>query len=216
VETETSVATQTSVETETKNTIPLWLAVAITVIVALPFGIWLGKLNLPLWVAFIVWAEYFVLGAKPDALKIMVPAYTLGVIGVALIGLLYQAIDKIFSKPTDTVVDFGLQKLTYDNVALYVSFFVGFCILIYAMKYLAVTNGPGSLPFFNGITMFLGCYFTGTFLGWFKDFNVGADMLPYAIVIFCAITAFIGGMLGALAGWFNVTIMFPREVEKKY
>lgn len=199
---------------ETKNTIPLWLAVAITVCVALPFGIWLGKLNLPLWVAFIVWAEYFVLGAKPDALKIMVPAYTLGVIGVALIGLLYQAIDKILNNPANVVLDFGLQKLTNDNVALFVSFFVGFCILIYAMKYLPVTNGPGSLPFFNGITMFLGCYFTGTFLGWFKDFNIGADMLPYAIVIFCAITAFIGGMLGALAGWFNVTIMFPREVEK--
>ena len=78
-------------ETETKNTIPLWLAVAITVVVSLPFGIWLGKLNLPLWAAFIVWAEYFALGAKPSALKIMVPAYTLGVIGGALICLLYQA-----------------------------------------------------------------------------------------------------------------------------
>ena len=198
---------------ETKNTIPLWLAVAITVVVALPFGIWLDKLNLPLWAAFIVWAEYFALGAKPDALKTMVPAYTLGVIGVTLIGLLYQVIDKILSNPTNVVLDFGLQKLTNDNVALFVSFFVGFCILIYAMKYLPVTQ-TGSLPFFNGITMFLACYFTGTFLGWFKDFNIGADMLPYAIVIFCGITAFIGGMLGAALGWFNVVIMFPREVEK--
>jgi hypothetical protein len=203
------------VSVETKNTIPMWLAVAITVCVALPFGIWLDKLNLPLWVAFIVWAEYFALGAKPEALKIMIPAYTLGVIGVGLIGLLYQAIDKVFGTPTNPVVlDFGLQKLTYDNVALFVSFFVGFCLLIYAMKYIPVVNGAGSLPFFNGITMFLGCYFTGTFLGWFKDFGVGADMLPYAIVIFCAVTAFIGGMLGCLAGWFNVVIMFPREVEK--
>jgi hypothetical protein len=33
-------------------------------------------------------------------------------------------------------------------------------------------------------------------------------------VIFCAITAFVGGMLGAVLGWFNVAIMFPREVEK--
>ncbi len=200
-------------ETETKNTIPLWLAVAITVVVALPFGIWLGKLNLPLWAAFIVWAEYFALGAKPEALKTMAPAYTLGVIGVALIGLLYQAIDKIWSSPSDTLVDFGLQKLTYDNVALYISFFVGFCILIYAMKWFPVTQ-TGSLPFFNGITMFLACYFTGTFLGWFKDFNISADMLPYAIVIFCAITAWLGGMLGCVLGWFNIVIMFPREVKK--
>jgi hypothetical protein len=198
---------------ETKNTIPLWLAVAITVVVALPFGIWLDKLNLPLWAAFIVWAEYFALGAKPEALKTMVPAYTLGVIGVTLIGLLYQVLDKILSNPTNVVLDFGLQKLTNDNVALFVSFFVGFCILIYAMKYMPVTQ-TGSLPFFNGITMFLACYFTGTFLGWFKDFNIGADMLPYAIVIFCGITAFLGGMLGAVLGWFNIAIMFPREVEK--
>jgi hypothetical protein len=198
---------------ETKNTIPLWLAVAITVVVALPFGIWLDKLNLPLWAAFIVWAEYFALGAKPEALKTMVPAYTLGVIGVTLIGLLYQALDKVLSNPGNVVLDFGLQKLTNDNVALFVSFFVGFCILIYAMKYMPVTQ-TGSLPFFNGITMFLACYFTGTFLGWFKDFNISADMLPYAIVIFCGITAFLGGMLGAVLGWFNIAIMFPREVEK--
>jgi hypothetical protein len=200
-------------ETETKNTIPLWLAVAITVVVALPFGIWLDKLDLPLWAAFIVWAEYFVLGSKPSALKIMVPAYTLGVVGVALIGLFYQALDKIPSTPSDVFVDFGLQKLTYDQTALYISFFIGFCILIYAMKWVPVTL-TGTLPFFNGITMFLACYFTGTFLGWFKDFNVSADMLGYAIVIFCAITAFLGGMLGAFLGWFNVVIMFPRPVKK--
>jgi hypothetical protein len=194
---------------ETKNRIPLWLAVAITVVVALPFGIWLDKMNLPLFAAFIVWAEYFALGAKPDALKTMVPAYTLGVIGVAAIGLLYQVLVKVLGD--GTVLNFGLQTLTYNNLALYISFFVGFCVLIYGMKYVPVTQ-TGSLPFFNGITMFLACYFTGTYLGWFKDFNISADMAPYAVVIFCAITAWLGGMLGAALGWFNVAIMFPRQV----
>ena len=196
---------------ETKNTIPLWLAVAITVCVSLPFGIWLDKLNLPLWAAFIVWAEYFALGAKPSALKIMVPAYTLGLVGVAVIGLFYQLLVKIF--PSGDLVNFGLQTLTWNNTALYVAFFVGFCILIWAMKFHPVMQ-TGSLPFFNGITMFLACYFTGTFLGWFKDFNIGADVMPYAVVIFCALTAWLGGMLGAVLGWFNVTIMFPRPVSK--
>ena len=32
--------------------IPLWIAVSITVVVALPFGLWLGSWNLPLWLAF--------------------------------------------------------------------------------------------------------------------------------------------------------------------
>jgi hypothetical protein len=199
-----------TVAPKTKDTIPLWLAVAITVCVSLPFGIWLGKLNLALWAAFIVWAEYFVLGGKPAALKIMVPAYILGVVGVALIGLLYTFFGKVLG--TGTVLDFGLQTLTKDNVALYASFFIGFCILIYAMKYMPVTL-TGTLPFFNGISIFLGVYFTGSFMGWFKDFNVSADMMGYAVVVFAAITAIVAGLLGAALGWFNVTILFPREVK---
>ena len=60
----------TDVETvQTKDRIPLWLAVAITVVVSLPFGIWLSRWNLPIWVSFIVWAEYFALGAKAQALS---------------------------------------------------------------------------------------------------------------------------------------------------
>lgn len=200
-------------ETETKNTIPLWLAVAITVVVSLPFGIWLSKLDLPLWAAFIVWAEYFTLGAKPSALKIMVPAYTLGVVGGAVICLFYQLLDKIWTTPSNVVVDFGLQKLTYDNVALYVAFFVGFCVLIYGMKWMAVTGGAGTLPFFNGVSVFLGVYFTGTFLGWFHDFSIDAGVIGYWIVIFAAISAWLGGMLGAALGWFNVVILFPRQVK---
>lgn len=199
-------------ETETKNTIPLWLAVAITVVVSLPFGIWLDKLNLPLWAAFIVWAEYFTLGAKPSALKTMVPAYTLGVVGGALICELYQLLAKILGD--GTVVNFGLQNLTNNNLALYISFFVGFCILIYAMKWMAVTGGAGTLPFFNGVSVFLGVYFTGTFLGWFKDFNIDAGVIGYWIVVFAAVSAWLGGMLGAALGWFNVVILFPREVKK--
>jgi hypothetical protein len=42
-----------------KGMIPLWLAVAITVLVSMPFGLWLGKFNVALWCSFIVWAEYF-------------------------------------------------------------------------------------------------------------------------------------------------------------
>jgi hypothetical protein len=197
---------------ETKNTIPLWLAVAITVVVSLPFGIWLDKINLPLWAAFIVWAEYFALGAKPSALKIMVPAYLLGVVGGALICEFYQVLVKILGD--GKVVDFGLQTMTNNNLALYISFFVGFCILIYAMKYMPVTI-TGTLPFFNGVSVFLGVYFTGSFMAWFKDFNVSADMMGYAIVIFAAISAAVGGLLGAALGWFNVVILFPRQVKSE-
>ncbi len=198
-------------ETETKNTIPLWLAIAITVVVSLPFGIWLSNLNLPLWAAFIVWAEYFTLGAQPSALKIMVPAFILGVVGGALICELYQVLAQIFGN--GNVVNFGLQTLTYNNTALYIAFFVGFCILIYAMKWMPVVNGAGTLPFFNGVSVFLGVYFTGTYLGWFNTLNITAN-LQYWVVVFCAISAILGGILGAFLGWFNVVILFPRQVKK--
>jgi len=198
---------------ETKNTIPLWLAVAITVILSLPFGIWLGKVNFPLWAAFIVWAEYFALGAKPGILKNMVPAYILGIVGGVVICEVYVAISKLLSNPANVVLDFGLQQLTNDNVALYVAFFVGFCILIYAMKWLPV-NGQWSLPFFNGVSVFLGVFFTGSYMTWFKDFSVGSDVALYWIVVYSGISALVGGLLGAFLGWFNVVILFPRQVEK--
>ena len=35
-----------------------------------------------------------------------------------------------------------------------------------------------------------------------------------AIVVFAAISAWLGGMLGAALGWFNVVILFPREVKR--
>jgi len=57
-----------------RDTIPLWLAVAITVLVSMPFGLWLGKWNFALWAAFIVWAVYFALGAKPAGIKLILPS----------------------------------------------------------------------------------------------------------------------------------------------
>jgi len=185
------------VETETKDTIPLWLAVAITVVVALPFGIWLGNYNLPIWASFIVWAEYFALGAKPEALKTMVPAFSLGVIGAALIMTAYALL----------ISPLGDAKIyTSTDIALGLSCFVGFCILIYAMKYFPVTQ-KGSLPFFNGISMLLAVYFTGAFVK-AAPADINSNLLP----VVAAVGALVAGLLGAALGWFNVTIMFPRKV----
>src|SRR5674476_1329125 len=90
---------EVGVETETKNTVPLWLAVAITVVVSLPFGLWLKEWSVPLWAAFIVWAEYFVFGGKPAGLKIMVPSYILGVIGAVLVLILMVEMQKLLPDP---------------------------------------------------------------------------------------------------------------------
>jgi hypothetical protein len=194
------------VQEETRDTIPLWLAVAITVVVSLPFGVWLGNWNIPIWASFIVWAEYFALGAKPEALKTMVPAYTLGVIVAAIIMIAYMLTSKAFG--TGTVFTSGEFAFTYDNAALGLACFVGFCIFIYAMKYAPVTQ-TGSLPFFNGISMMLAVFFTGAFSKAIVVEGVDAAILAPTVA---AVGAWLAGMLGAFLGWFNIAIMFTHPV----
>jgi len=188
------------VETETKNTIPMWLAVAITVVISLPFGLWLKEWSVPLWAAFIVWAEYFVLGGKPAGLKIMVPSYILGVIGAVLVLIVMVEMQKLLPDP---------QLVSATDVAIGIAFFIGFCVLIYAMKFMPVTGGAGTLPFFNGISMGLATFFVGIY---FTYGGMKVDDLLVPIVT--GIPAILAGLLGAFLGWFNVTILFPRVVTK--
>ena len=191
-------------EPQTKDALPLWLASAITVCVSLPFGLWLGKYGLPLWVAFIVWAEYFSLGARPAVLKVIVPAYLIGVAGAGLI-------------LTGTVLTTRLmgdaRLIVANDLAAFVALFTGFCILIYAMRYMPVTE-VGTLPFFNGISMTLGVYFTHSYLG-AADLVYDAALYPTQLEgpLRAGLGAAAAGLLGAFLGWFNVAIMRPRRVQ---
>jgi len=193
------------VQEETRDYIPLWLAVAITVCVALPFGIWLGNYNLPIWASFIVWAEYFALGAKPKALVTIVPAFFLGVVAAAIIMVSYMLLSTQFG--TGNVVTYGDWAFTYDNAALFIAAFVGFCIAVWLMKYVPVLQ-TGSLPYFNGISMMLAVFFTGAFVK-----AAPADLDPNLLPVVAAVGALLAGALGAFLGWFNVTITFPHVVH---
>ncbi len=188
-------------ETETKETIPLWLAVAITVVVSLPFGLYLNKwsgglnvYNIPLWVAFIVWAEYFALGAKPSALKTLVPAFIAGVLLTALTMFANKYL-------TDAMPKDWTEGA---NLALAISLFIGVGAMVYIMRFWPVLAN-GSLPYFNGISVLLGVYFT-------NSIPAGTD--PYVAPWMAAVVAIAGGLLGAALGWFNITITFPRQVAK--
>jgi hypothetical protein len=184
--------------------LPLWIAVPITVVLSLPFGLWLKEWSLPLWAAFIVWAEYFALGAKPAALKLMVPGFICGVIGAAFTMIVSLAIGKVANNPT---------AVTTGDIAWFVGLFLAFIPVIYVMKYLPFTAGPGGLCFFNGISMGLATFFVGIYAG-YGGLKM-PDGLEYLSPIITSVPAILAGLLGAFLGWFNVAIMTPwsRQAE---
>jgi hypothetical protein len=190
-----STASDVEGEETLRDTIPLWLAASVTVVVALPFSLWLGNYSLPIWVSFIVWAQYFVLGAKPAVLRTIVPAFLLGVMGAT-------ALVTAYSLAAATLVDLGV--VAANDVAMFLVFFVGFCALIYGMRFAPITQ-RGTLPFFNGVSMMLAVYFTGAFAD-AAPAGINAHLLPAV----AGLGAVLAGLLGAFLGWFNVALMFRR------
>ena len=179
-----------------KDTIPLWLAVAITVAISLPFGTYLGKFNFSLWISFICWAEYFELGAKPEALKIIFPAFAASSIWTGFMIWLINPLG-------------GLPKIfAPGDLSVQVAFFVGVSIMVYCMKYFK-TFQVGSLAYFNGMSMTLAVIFTGSTpkLGF-----VAAH--PQSATFVAALWCIGMGWFGAILGWLNVKILFPREVQQ--
>lgn len=177
-------------QAEYKNTLPLWLAVAITVVVSLPFTLWLGPYNFATWVSFIVWAEYFALGAKPAALKLILPNFAYSAV---LTGLTLAAIPLLGFLPSLVVPG---------DLAVAVALFVGVAFMVYSMNWWQGFQ-DGSLPFFNGISMVLAVYFTSAY----PPIVTGG-----AAPLWAAVWAILMGFFGAALGVFNVWILFPRKV----
>ncbi len=184
----------TSVEPETKQlkeTIPLWLAIGITVLVSVPFSLWFGRWNFAVWVSFIVWAEYFTLGAKPAAIKTILPSFAYSAL---LTGLILAAIQYL---------DFLPSLVTDGDLAVMLALFVGVSAVVYSMKWFPLLQ-EGTLPFFNGISMVLAVYFSGSF----PQVVTGG-----AAPIWAAVWAVAMGVFGVLLALFNIWITFPREVR---
>ena len=176
----------------TKNTIPFWAAVAITAIVFLPLTMFLGKFNIPLWVSFIVWAEFFTFGANvKDAGKLIIPAFPAGAI---ICGLGWSA-------------SFALVPLLPATGGLW-AYWIGFgifvAILVKLMDYVPVFQ-KGSLAYFNGMTMVIAVLFTGSF----PPLTDNAILTPLVATLW----TIIAGMFGLFLGWFNMKITFPRQVK---
>ncbi len=183
--------TDAPAEVTYRETIPLWLAVGITVVVSVPFTLWLGKYNMAVWVSFITWAEYFALGAKPAAVKLILPSFA------------YAAILTAVTLAAITYLDFMPKLHTKGDLAIIVALFVGICFMVYSMKW-STTFQKGTLPFFNGVSMVLAVYFTGSFP------NV---VTGHAAPLFAGVWTILLGVFGVLLALFNVWITFPRPVR---
>ena len=179
-----------------KDTIPLWLAVAITVAISLPFGTYLGRFNFSLWISFICWAEYFALGANPKALKIIFPAFAASSLWT---GFMIWLITPFHGLPS---------VFAPGDLSVQVAFFVGVSIMVYCMKYFK-TFQVGSLAYFNGMSMTLAVIFTGSTpkLGF-----IAAH--PQSATFIAALWCIAMGWFGAILGWLNVVILFPKEVKE--
>ncbi len=175
-------------ESRTRETIPLWLAVSLTVLVSLPFGMALGSFGLPLFAAFIVWAEYFALGSRPSALRIIIPSFSLGAAGTA-VAMSAAAL---------------LEPSLSPNGAFAICLAVGVGVMTWSMRF-STTLQAGSLAFFNGISMLLAVYLTESFPA--ASFTTEPVLLP----LVAGVWTILAGLLGAGLGWFNVTITFPRQ-----
>ncbi len=182
-----------------RDRVPMWLAVAITVALSLPFGLWLGDYAVPLWAAFIVWAEYFVLGARPEALRLIIPAFFVGVLGALGITTANVILERL-------LVDASL--VAENDVAAFIAFFVGFCAFLYAIRWVPLPlSTTATLPFFNGVSLMLGIYFTDAFLA---AAPAGFDAVLEPLV--AAIGAMLACLLGCFLGWFNVLILFRTPI----
>jgi hypothetical protein len=203
----TTQATESvSRENDERRTFALGLpvAVSITVAVALPFGLWLGSWTVPMFPAFVVWTEYFTLGAKPAALKIMAPAYLFGTVAGAASLVLSLLFNDWFR---------GAHLFTDGDVAWFVGLCVAFVPLMWVIKLLPFTQGPGGLPYFNGITMGMATYFVGGYENYAGLSLTGR--LDVLVPVITMLPALLGGVLGMFLGWFNIAIMAPFHVRSR-
>jgi Protein of unknown function (DUF1097) len=187
---------------QTQETIPFWLAVGITAILFLPLTIFLGRFNLPLWVSFIVWAEFFVFGAKvQSAWKFILLGFPSGAV-ICTLGFMASFMlagwIPALAGPSGSAM-----------WGMWIGFGIAVCVLVYIMKYVKL-YAEGSLAYFNGMTMLIAVFFTGSF----PDAAVKEIGVTTHLAVACLWTI-LAGAFGLFLGWFNVAITFPHKVAAK-
>ncbi len=190
-------------ETQVVFRVPLWISVPITVLISLvASSLTLGLYALALWSSFIAWAEYFALGAKPDALKPIWLLFPLGALTMAFFALF----NHIF------IINFGWNS--WVSVAVWL--FIWVLIAVYIMQFHPIFQ-RGNLPYFNGLSMFLALYFALYLPGGFScPAGVGCGPVtgnPYLDPWILWIWISLSGIFGGFLGWLNIQLSFPKVVK---
>ena len=184
--------------------IPFHWAVAITVVIALIPGLFLGKWNFALWISFIAWAEYFVFGATTKAGKLILPGFALGAFSAALWMANWVWFEKLFKTNFSS------------NLWMFVLLSVTNLIWVTLLVYIIAKNelmGQASLACFNGLSMFLAVYFTT--LGGAKNAlpQVGPLNNPYWLILLAFLWTTAMGWFGYILAIINMWLTFPKEVD---
>lgn len=173
---------------------PLHWAVSVVCALAIPLAFFLGKFNVPIWVCFIVWAEYFALGAKPDTWRLIIPSIPFG----AASGAAWTA---------------GAIAVA-DLVGGELGFFWGFMLTNFVFLTLMVYLMPrvtawrtGSLAVFNGLALFFAVFFTRSVP------QIGPMANPYWVVVLAFFWVVVTAYIGWVLGWLNGKLAAPPPAE---
>lgn len=180
--------------------IPLPWAAAIMVVLILPLTFYLGSWNVPLWVSFIVWAEYFMLGAKASTWKIILPSIVFGVAGGAMWCLsamfLAQLLGPYVGQPHVLYISFAVTN------------FIWIPLIVYGTNW-TQTLRDGILAVFNGLTLQLAVYFTSSI-----PYAAQLDS-TYSLIVASFFWTVILAWFGWFLGWFNMFLTFtPKQTVK--
>ncbi len=189
-------------EEKTITKVPLWLATAITVMVALIPAFFFGGYAFTAWLGFVVWAQYFKTGdGRPGNWKIISPCLLAG----SLNGALYIAVSVFLTRIFGRAAGEG-------EIAAYAGWAVGALVttplLICPMQASGLLM-KGSLSYFNGYAMVFAAYFTASYP------RVGPLDHPYWPVLLSLIWVNLMGQYGWLIGYLNIKLTFPRTVMVK-
>jgi hypothetical protein len=169
-----------------KARIPFNWAVVLTVIISLPFAMFLGRYSLDTWISFMMWGVYFEYGAVADNIRRIAIAFPWG----GLFAAMWQTL---------------ATYLILHGVNAFLAEVAGDVAFISVIAYLAVVHRftvQNVLATFQGLGLVLAAYFTGAYPHLLSS--------PYAQPWLAWLWASLSGIFGAILGWINKTLMFEK------